>query len=158
MCSQRHSDAALLREEQASLDCLITKNRPEMGLERVGRFIHHVPILLANERKSAIERGIHLSRIPNQSRPFLWMDLASYFSKMVFWEDHLAFYSLFHSPTISSHGSTRRLVDLSTISNGSTSFGSGLLRTLPGSGRSAGASCGRHQARDEAFCSQGPPR
>jgi hypothetical protein len=33
-CSQKHSDGALLREEKACLDCLIIKNRPEMGLER----------------------------------------------------------------------------------------------------------------------------
>jgi len=40
--SQKHADAALLREEMPSLDCFITTNRPEMGLERAGRFIHHL--------------------------------------------------------------------------------------------------------------------
>jgi hypothetical protein len=35
MCSQKHSDGALLQEEQASLDCLIAKNQPEMGLQRL---------------------------------------------------------------------------------------------------------------------------
>jgi hypothetical protein len=34
---------ALLRDEMASLDCHISRNRPEMGLERADRFIHHVP-------------------------------------------------------------------------------------------------------------------
>jgi hypothetical protein len=29
-------------EEKACLDCLITKNRPEGGLERAQRIIHHV--------------------------------------------------------------------------------------------------------------------
>ncbi len=29
-------------EEQAGLDCLITKNPPEVGLARTGRFIHHI--------------------------------------------------------------------------------------------------------------------
>ena len=33
---------ALLRDKMASLDCHITKNRPEMGLERADRIIHHV--------------------------------------------------------------------------------------------------------------------
>ena len=32
---QKSSDGALLCEEKAQLDCLITKNRPEMGLERL---------------------------------------------------------------------------------------------------------------------------
>jgi hypothetical protein len=35
-------ERASLWEEKASLDCLLTKNRPEVGLEKVGRFIHHV--------------------------------------------------------------------------------------------------------------------
>ena len=34
--SRKHTDAALLREEMACLDCLITNNRLEMGLERIG--------------------------------------------------------------------------------------------------------------------------
>ena len=41
-------------------------------------------IVLANERKSAIERSIHLSRISNQETPFPWMDLARHFSEMAF--------------------------------------------------------------------------
>ena len=41
-CSQQHANAALLRGEIASLDCLITKYRPQMGPERAGRFIHHI--------------------------------------------------------------------------------------------------------------------
>ncbi len=36
------SDGAWLREAQACLDCLITKNRPVMGLQRAGRFIHYI--------------------------------------------------------------------------------------------------------------------
>jgi hypothetical protein len=32
----------LTLEEKACLDCLITKNRPEMGLERASRFIHYL--------------------------------------------------------------------------------------------------------------------
>jgi hypothetical protein len=39
---QKSSDGASLWEEKATLDCLITKNRPEVGLQRAGRFIHHL--------------------------------------------------------------------------------------------------------------------
>jgi len=41
-CSQKHVNAVLLREEMAALDCLITIYRPQMGLERAGRFIHRI--------------------------------------------------------------------------------------------------------------------
>ena len=40
----------------------------------------HLVILLANARKSAIERGIHLSRMSNQETPSPLMDLAGHFS------------------------------------------------------------------------------
>ena len=40
--SRKYSHAALLREEKGSLECLITKNWPEMSLERAGQIIHHV--------------------------------------------------------------------------------------------------------------------
>ena len=40
--SAQSSEGASLWEEQACLDCLITKNPPEVGLERAGRFIHHI--------------------------------------------------------------------------------------------------------------------
>jgi len=33
---------SLTLEKAAWLDCLITKNRPEIGLQRADRFIHHV--------------------------------------------------------------------------------------------------------------------
>jgi hypothetical protein len=39
---QKSSEGALRCEEQACLDCLITKNPPEVGLARAGRFIHHI--------------------------------------------------------------------------------------------------------------------
>jgi hypothetical protein len=42
MCQQKNSDGASLREEKTCPDCLMTKNRPEVGLERAGRFIHHL--------------------------------------------------------------------------------------------------------------------
>ncbi len=32
MCQQKNSDGASLLEEKAYLDCLMTKNRPEVGL------------------------------------------------------------------------------------------------------------------------------
>ena len=38
------SEGASRWEEKACLDCRITKNQPEMGLERAGRIIHHSPI------------------------------------------------------------------------------------------------------------------
>ncbi len=40
--SAQSSEGASLWEEQACLDCLITKNPPEVGLARAGRFIHHI--------------------------------------------------------------------------------------------------------------------
>jgi hypothetical protein len=36
MCQQKHSDGVSLWGEKACLDCLVTKNRPEVGLERAG--------------------------------------------------------------------------------------------------------------------------
>jgi transcriptional regulator GlxA family with amidase domain len=39
---QKSSDGASLWEEKATLDCLITKNRPEVGMQRAGRIIHHL--------------------------------------------------------------------------------------------------------------------
>ena len=57
MCSQKHSDGALLLEEQASLDCLITKNQPEMGLQRLIElstiFYGSTPKYLAKPRLSS---------------------------------------------------------------------------------------------------------
>jgi len=41
-CQQKNSDEASPREEKACPHCLMTKNRPEMGLERADRIIHHV--------------------------------------------------------------------------------------------------------------------
>jgi hypothetical protein len=38
----RARGAASRWEEKACLDCLITKNQSEMGLERTGRIIHHI--------------------------------------------------------------------------------------------------------------------
>ncbi len=35
MCQQKMSDGASLQEEKACPDCPMTKNRPEMGLERL---------------------------------------------------------------------------------------------------------------------------
>ena len=35
-------DGASRWEEKDCLDCRITKNRPQMGLQRAGRFIHHL--------------------------------------------------------------------------------------------------------------------
>ena len=35
MCQQKNSDGASLREEKACPDCLMTKNRPEVGLQRL---------------------------------------------------------------------------------------------------------------------------
>jgi hypothetical protein len=35
MCQQKMSEGASLREEKACPDCPMTKNRPEMGLERL---------------------------------------------------------------------------------------------------------------------------
>ena len=35
MCQQKMSEEASLREEKACPDCPMTKNRPEMGLERL---------------------------------------------------------------------------------------------------------------------------
>ena len=35
MCQQKMSDGASLWEEKACPDCPMTKNRPEMGLERL---------------------------------------------------------------------------------------------------------------------------
>ena len=43
MCQQKHTYGASLCGKKACLDCLFTKNRPEVGLERAGRFIHHIP-------------------------------------------------------------------------------------------------------------------
>ncbi len=42
MCKQKKSDGVSLQDEMACLDCLITKNRPELGLKRAGRIIHHL--------------------------------------------------------------------------------------------------------------------
>jgi hypothetical protein len=39
---QKSSEGASLWEEQAWLDCLITKYPPEVALARAGRFIHHI--------------------------------------------------------------------------------------------------------------------
>jgi hypothetical protein len=39
---QKSSERASRWEEKASLDCLITKNAPEVDRERAGRFIHHI--------------------------------------------------------------------------------------------------------------------
>ncbi len=41
-CQQKNSNGASLWEEKACLDCLITKNQPDVGLQRAGRFIHHI--------------------------------------------------------------------------------------------------------------------
>jgi hypothetical protein len=42
LCQQKNSDGASLPEEVTCPDCLITKNRPEMGLERARRILHHI--------------------------------------------------------------------------------------------------------------------
>src|SRR5215467_11873451 len=42
MCQHKHSSRASLWGKKAYLDCLFTKNRPEVGLERAGGFIHHI--------------------------------------------------------------------------------------------------------------------
>jgi hypothetical protein len=42
MCKQKKSDGVSLQDEMACLDCLITTNRPERGLQRAGRIIHHL--------------------------------------------------------------------------------------------------------------------
>ena len=42
MCKQKKSDGVSLQDEMACLGCLITKNQPELGLKRAGRFIHHL--------------------------------------------------------------------------------------------------------------------
>ena len=38
ICQEKMSDGASLREEKACPDCPLTKNRPEMGLERLVEF------------------------------------------------------------------------------------------------------------------------
>jgi hypothetical protein len=42
MCKQKKSDGVSLQDEMACLDCIITRNRPELGLKRAGRIIHHL--------------------------------------------------------------------------------------------------------------------
>ena len=42
MCQRKNSEGASLREEKAYLNCLMTKNRPEGGLQMAYRIIHHV--------------------------------------------------------------------------------------------------------------------
>ena len=36
------SDGASREGKKACLDCFITENRPEMGLQRAGQFIHYL--------------------------------------------------------------------------------------------------------------------
>ena len=59
MCQQKNSDGAPPREEKACPHCLMTKNRPEMGLERADRFIHHLQWQhpSANRAKLAMRGG-----------------------------------------------------------------------------------------------------
>ena len=40
---QMNSERASLREEVASPDCSVANIQPDVGLERAGRILHHVP-------------------------------------------------------------------------------------------------------------------
>ena len=61
MCWEKNSDGASLREEVTGPDCLITKNQPEMGLERARRIIHHIllqyPILRMDSNVNFLIEG-----------------------------------------------------------------------------------------------------